>query len=196
MSELDKYIKDKTDSVNTIGITDGISEDYLKGICEGYYKIKLKGKTLAERLHESHSVKSHIEDLITELFEKYEPEIYEKLEFRIDSDDYDNSIEIYFEVSLPYPYEPCKEIRQAIYDLGFSTVYWNFMKDTMDVVCDRFIGREPELVKNSPDEIRGYEPRHNKHAHWIPNNYGYVDERFNEKEWLEKYNFKNKNSCG
>lgn len=141
----------------------------------------MEDRTIAERLHDSYRVQYEVEEIITEAFEKYEPEIYKKLEFHIGADDYDNSIEIYFDISLPYPYEPCKEIRQIIYDLGFSIVYWNFLKDTMDVVCDRLIGQEPELIKNSCDEIRGWEPRHNKYAHWIPTKYGYVDERFNEK---------------
>ena len=127
-----------------------------------------------------------------EAFEEHEPELYDRLDFHICSDDYDNSIEIYFDISLPYPYEPCKEIRDKIYALGFSIVYWNFLKDTMDVVCDRFIGQAPELVKNSADEIRGWEPRHNRHAHWIPCKYGYVDDRFKEEDWISKYNFKNK----
>lgn len=154
-------------------------------------EVKEKKPTVAERLHDSYGVQSEVKNVIMEAFEKYEPEIYEILDFNIGSDYYDNSIEIYFNVSLPYPYEPSKEVREAVYDLGFSIVYWNFNKDTMDVICDRFIGREPEMVKNSPDEIRGWEPRHNKHAHWIPNKYGYVDKRFNQKEWELKYNFRN-----
>ncbi len=151
-----------------------------------------KEKTIANKLHEAYYTIEHVETIIGEAFKKYEPEIYNRLEYRIGADDYDNSIEIYFEISMPYPYEPCKEIREIIFNLGFSKVYWNFLKDTMDVMCDRFIGREPEMCKDSPDEIRGYEPRHNKFAHWTHNKYGYVDDRFNEKEWEEKYNFQNK----
>ena len=152
-----------------------------------------KQKSIAERLHDSTWVESHIEDVIMEAYKKYEPELYGRLDFHIGSDEYDNSIEIYFDISLPYPYEPCKEIRKAIYDLGFSIVYWNFNKDTMDVMCDRFIGTGPEMVKNSIDEIRGWEPRHNKHAHWIPNKYGYVDDRFKKKKWEKKYNYRESN---
>lgn len=153
---------------------------------------EIKTLSIAERLHDSYIVQEQVEQVIFEAFEKYEPEIYKKLELHIGSDSYDNSIEIYFDISLPYPYEPCKEIREAVYKLGFSSVYWNFCKDTMDVMCDRIIGEEPKMMNNSKDEIRDWEPRHDKFAHWIPNKYGYVDERFNEKEWEAKYNFKNK----
>lgn len=152
---------------------------------------EVKKPTVAERLHDSYCVQSEVEDVIMEAFEKYEPEIYEKLDFHISSDYYDNSIEIYFDVSLPYPYEPSKEVRQAIYDLGFSIVYWNFTKDVMDVPCNRVTPPPPNNIwKNSPDEIRGWEPRHNKYGIWIPNKYGYVDDRFNQKEWESKYNFR------
>lgn len=147
---------------------------------------------LNEKLHEAYRTITKVEDIILELFEKYEPEIHEGFDFDIGSDDYDNSIEIYVKVSLPYPYEPCKEIRQRIFDLGFDNVYWNFTIDTMDVICDRIIGKEPHLFKNSQDEIRNWEPRHNKHAHWESTKYGYVDERFNEDDWCKKYNYKNK----
>jgi len=40
MNELDKFIEKACDSINTIGITDPISESYLKEICEEYLKIK------------------------------------------------------------------------------------------------------------------------------------------------------------
>jgi hypothetical protein len=151
-------------------------------------KNKMPDKTVAERLHDSYRVQSEVGEVITEAFEKYEPEIADKLEFHIGSDDYDNSIEIYFDISLPYPYEPCNEIRQIIYGLGFSTVYWNFLKDVMDVPCNRVSPPPADGIwKNSPDEIRGWEPRHSKFGIWIPNKYGYVDDRFNEKEWLSKY---------
>lgn len=149
--------------------------------------------TWAQRLHESYYTQSYIENFIEELFEEYEPNIYEILDFHISSDYYDNSIEIYFNVSLPYPYEPCKEIRQAIYDLGFSIVYWNFNKDVMDVPCDRIFPAPPDgIYKNSYDEIRGWEPRHSKYAIWQHTEYGYVDNRFNKKEWEQSYKFKTK----
>ena len=151
-----------------------------------------KKPTVAERLHASYQVQTEVEDTIIRAFEKYEPEIYEKLVFHIDSDSYDNSIEIYFDTSLPYPYEPCKEVRQTIYDLGFYNVYWNFLEDVMDVPCNRVTPPPPDNIwRNSPDEIRNWEPRHSTHAIWIHNKYGYVDDRFNQKEWESKYNFRN-----
>jgi hypothetical protein len=42
MNELDKYIEKAADSINCIGITDPIGNDYLKEILEGYYELKLK----------------------------------------------------------------------------------------------------------------------------------------------------------
>lgn len=42
MTELEKYIEEKTESINCIGITDSISEGYLKEICEGYCELKNK----------------------------------------------------------------------------------------------------------------------------------------------------------
>lgn len=150
--------------------------------------------TLAERLHDSYIVRSQIEDQIMEAFEKYEPEIYNDLDFEIGSDDYDNSIEIYIQNSIPYPYEPCKEIREIIYSMGFSIVYWNFKADKVMVECDRIIG-SPNKLMESYDEIRGWEPRHGRYHRWIPTKYGYVDERFNEKEWTSKYHFKISTDC-
>ena len=41
-TELEKFIEEKTNSINTIGITDPIDEEYLKEICEEYYKLKIK----------------------------------------------------------------------------------------------------------------------------------------------------------
>jgi len=132
-------------------------------------------KTVAERLHDSYRVQMEVDELISDLFEKYEPEIYESLDFSIGSDYYDNSIEIYFKISLPYPYEPCNEIRKAIYDLGFSSVYWNFKEDKF---------------KNTYDEIRDYEPRHYKDfSTWKACSHGFVDSRFDKEEWSKKYNF-------
>jgi hypothetical protein len=39
--ELNKFIKKRTDSINTIGITDPLNEEYLKEICEEYFNLKL-----------------------------------------------------------------------------------------------------------------------------------------------------------
>jgi len=144
-------------------------------------KFKTENKTLAEKLHESYEIQEKIENIICDIYKKYEPEIYKKLDFSFFSDFYDNSIEIIFLISLPYPYEPCLEIRQEILNLGFDTVYWVFSKDLIEVKNKR------SFIENSPDEIRGFEPRHNRYSEWIPTEYGYVDERFKEKEWKEKY---------
>jgi hypothetical protein len=150
-------------------------------------------KTLADRLIEGELAKGKIIDELFDAFEKYEPEIYKKLDdIEIGCDYYDWSVEIYFKDSLPYPYEPCKEIRDMVYNMGFDKVYWNFTKDTRDVICDRYIGEASQVVKNSMDEIRDWEPRHSKHNKWIETKYGYIDERFNEEEWKSKYNFLNK----
>ena len=147
-------------------------------------------RTVAERLHDSFRVQMEVDELISDLFEKHEPEVYELLDFSIGSDDYDNSIEIYIKNSIPQPYEPCYEIRKAIYELGFGNVYWNFLADKRELPLDKTNGSE--LMRVSHDEIRNYEPRHSRNYLWIPCKYGYVDERFNEDEWNKNYNFKNK----
>tara|TARA_R110000822_G_scaffold123489_2_gene257881 strand:+ start:3064 stop:3372 length:309 start_codon:yes stop_codon:yes gene_type:complete len=46
MDELDKIIETETDNINTLGITDPISEEYLKEICERYYQSKVKNLRL------------------------------------------------------------------------------------------------------------------------------------------------------
>lgn len=135
-------------------------------------------ENIAERLHDSYIIQNLVEEKILDLFEEFEPDVYEnpEFDFSISSDYYDNSIEIYFNFSLPYPYEPSKEIREKIYEMGFSMVYWNFKEDK---------------TENTYDEIRGYEPRHYRDSSkWISCKYGYVDDRFDEKEWLSNYNFK------
>lgn len=135
-------------------------------------------RTVAERLHDSFRVQMEVDELISDMFEKHEPKIYDALDFSVGSDEYDNSIEIYVKNYLPYPYEPCYEIRKAIFDLGFGTVYWNFVN---------------EECKAMTDEIRGYEPRHYKDSSkWKGCKYGGVDDRFNEEEWNKNYNFKHK----
>jgi hypothetical protein len=148
-------------------------EETIRQFHEIISKMKsMTGQKLAQKLHEAYDTIEKVENVIMEAFRKHEPEIYKKLDFEISADWYDNSIEIYFLVSLPYPYEPCAEIRKEIYALGFDEVYWNFTKDTMDVECDRIVGIKSELKKDSPDEIRGWEPRHNKYAHWEHTDYG------------------------
>lgn len=107
-------------------------------------------RTIAERLHDSYRVQMEVEELISDLFEKYEPEVYELLDFSIGSDDYDNSIEIYIKNVIPYPYEPCWEIREAIYALGFGIVYWNF-SDEKGKFTEEIRGTEPRRFKDAPE---------------------------------------------
>lgn len=123
--------------------------------------------SIAEQLHHAYKVIDRVESVILDAFEEHEPEVY--LDFSIGSDSYDNSIEIYIKNVLPYPYEPCKAIRKAIYDLGFSIVYWNFIDEQ----------------GNYSEEIRGSEPRRLKNAPHLYTKYGYVDARFNEELYLK-----------
>lgn len=138
-----------------------------------------KEKTTAEVLHDGKLAKNYIENYICELFEKYHPFYYDNdFDFDIGSDDYDNSLEVYFNISIPYPFEPCYEVRKALLDLGFNIIFWNFREDKNGDFCD---------------EIRGFEPRrYSAPAKHIPNKYGYVDERFNEEEYL-KHNYRGEN---
>jgi len=164
---------------------------------------------LFDALSDAEKRKFDVEIIIRRAFEKHEPEIGKKLSYHWDCDDYDKSITIYFDVSLPYPYEPSYEVRKDIYNLGFSIVYWVFTKDTMDVEFkfDKRPGEgyrvilfgeqyaeddtPPLIMKNVPDEIRGWEPRHiAAELKWINHpKYGYVDHRFNGWEWEKKYFF-------
>lgn len=123
--------------------------------------------TLAEELHKAYDTISKIEDIISGLFERYEPTTFEVLNFTISGDEYDNSIEIYIKNVMPYPYEPSKEIRKVIYDMGFSIVYWNFYDESKKII----------------EEIRGYEPRHYKDSStWkLIKDIGYVDDRYQKK---------------
>lgn len=59
------------------------------------HKVVQEVPTIAERLHDSYIVQGQVEDVIMDAFKRYEPDIYEKLDFEIASDEYDNSIEIY-----------------------------------------------------------------------------------------------------
>jgi predicted RNase H-like nuclease len=42
MTELDKIIETATESINIITITDRISEEYLREVCEKYHQTKVK----------------------------------------------------------------------------------------------------------------------------------------------------------
>jgi len=163
-------------------------EDLIKISFENIENISVvenkKEKTDAEKLHEGNEVHKKIDSCIDGLFEKHEPEIYDHLEFSTASDYYDNSLEVYFKSSLPYPYEPCHKIRDEIMKFGFSIIYWNFIKDETAIE----IGGVKDITY---DEVRGREPRHYKNSlTWKKNQYGYVDDRFNETDWVEKYKMK------
>jgi hypothetical protein len=128
-----------------------------------------KKKTIAEQYHEAYRFVENFEDLIHELIEKHEPEL--EWDVHIGGDDYDNSIEITFRNSIPYPWEPCLELRKAVFALGFGEVYWNFAGE------------------KEREEVRGYEPRHySDSSKWIPKaGYGYVDERFDAEHYEANY---------
>ena len=170
-------------------------------LCQAFGEIlreEFRNRSTAEKFHESEAVKNRIEDVISESFEKYEPENYKDLEFSIYGDDYDNSIEIYIKNHMPYPYEPCIEIRRAIYDLGFGIVYWNFWD-----------GGELDSLggKKYPEEIRGTEPRRYKvsegrssaklcQAAWSRWGISYPDERFDGDKWIgSKYDCRSLRKC-
>lgn len=136
-------------------------------------------QTLAERMHDGQIATFTIEAKLMDAYEEFENDIYTSLDFHFQSDYYDNSLEVMFGSKLPYPYEPCVEIRDVLYGCGFDNVYWNFTKDFKD-------------GESQFDEIRNFEPRRSKSYHHINCKYGYVDDRFNIKEWESKYKFKRK----
>lgn len=138
-------------------------------------------KTIAERLHDSYIVQIQVEEIISDAFDKYEPEIYEKLDFSIGSDYYDNSIEVYIKNVIPYPYEPCWEIRDIIYALGFGTVYWNFADESGEFV-EEIRAEEPRRLKSAPER---------SDAKWCKDFFDKwgingTDKRF-DGTWLNKY---------
>jgi len=141
----------------------------------------METRTIAERLHDSYIVQEKVEDIILEAFQKYEPENYYKLDFSIGSDSYDNSIEIYIKNIMPYPYEPCWEIRDIIYGMGFGTVYWNFA-DVNGKFTEEIRGTEPRRFKEAPER---------SDATWCKefwNKWGIngTDKRF-DGTWFDKY---------
>jgi len=142
----------------------------------------MRKPTIAEQLHERHAIEAEIKDIIDLAFEKHESDTERLMDYHIGSDWYDNSIEIYFENVIPYPWEPNPATRQAIYALGFDIVYWNF------------VGEKGQYS----EEIRGWEPRHYKNSDkWCHSDgtfrlsrHGYVDERFNEQAYVNSYRTK------
>ncbi len=138
-------------------------------------------KTIAERLHDSYRVQGQVEEIIMEAFEKYEPDNYDKLDFSIGSDDYDNSIEIYIKNIMPYPYEPCWDIRDVIYALGFGTVYWNFA-DENGKFTEEIRGTEPRRFKDAPERSNSKWCK----DFWDKWGINGTDKRF-DGTWFEKY---------
>jgi hypothetical protein len=138
-------------------------------------------QTLAERMHDGQIATLMIEEKLLVAYSQFETEIHltDEFDFDLECDYYDNSLEVMFKSNLPYPYEPCVEIRDVLYGCGFDNVYWNFTKDFKD-------------GESQFDEIRNFEPRRSKSYHHINCKYGYVDDRFNIKEWESKYKFKRK----
>lgn len=155
----------------------GYRRGYESGIEVLEKKIEFE-ESVANQLHKYSSIESTVSETIWNAFEKYEPEVWKTLEFHIGSDWYDNSIEIYIENHLPYPYEPSWKVRDEIYALGFDIVYWNFA-DEKGEFTEEIRGSEPRRIcrfmeKPGPITTMG-------HIH-IPG-IGYVDDRFDEKKW-------------
>lgn len=149
----------------------------------------MEEKTVAQIMHEGQMARLKIEDKIYELIATYEKEInlYDlNIDIDIDSDYYDNSLEVYLIGFPSYPWEPSLETRKGLYDFGFSIVYWNFSDDSIE---------HPIMhTEDYIEEIRGYEPRRFKVKAFSNNEYtyieyGYVDYRFEsiKEEWLKKY---------
>lgn len=155
---------------------------------------KQKEKTIAEKLHEGSMAHGIVENTIMEAFEKYEPDIYHLKGFDFDffDDWYDNSLEINFNIVLPYPYEPCLEVRQAVYDLGFSIVYWNFVNENdSDYHSEEIRGTEPRRLK----DFKQYEDPSGIicFGHIMVPGVGYVDDRFVKENWVgSKYDCRGK----
>lgn len=134
------------------------------------YNIIMNKKEIAQRIFDGELAKNCLDSKISELLDEYHPDIDWNYDLRFDW--YDASVEIDFEKYIPYPWEPNMEIRKKIMEYGFCIVYWNF-PDGGDGV----------------EEIRGYEPRRirNYQGHKHIQSIGYVDHRFNYKEWMENY---------
>ena len=104
-------------------------------------------RTVAERLHEAYTTIQHVESTIGDAFKKYEPEIYEYLDYHISADDYDNSIEVYIDTILPSTYIPSDEVKKVIKDMGFAITYWNFINED-GKYFEEIIGNSPRRKKH------------------------------------------------
>lgn len=82
---------------------------------------------------------------------------------------------------IPYPYEPCWDIREIIYALGFGTVYWNFAdengKFTEEIRCP-----EPRRYKDAPERSDAKWCK----EFWDKWGISGTDKRF-DGEWFKKY---------
>jgi hypothetical protein len=152
---------------------------------------KMQVRTIADRLHDSYRVQEEVEEIIMDLFEKHEPEVYQVLDFSVCSDPYDNSIEIYIKNVMPYPYEPCWEIRDAIYAMGFGTVYWNFADETARYM-EEIRGAEPRRYKPSEEVTPELYDKKYCQELWDKWKINGVDRRFNYDDWFPKYARKKK----
>jgi hypothetical protein len=147
---------------------------------------KMIEQSLAEQLHDAYVIIHHVEDRILDAFQKFELDELDKLDifdidFHISSDPYDNSIEIYIDTIIPYPWEPCWDTRKLVYDMGFDIVYWN-LKDNEGKFTEEIRGTEPRRFKDFKP-YTAYGIIHNSHIH-IPR-LGYVDDRFDQKVWVD-----------
>lgn len=78
----------------------------------------MKKSQIVEKLHQSINTIKEVKDTIVDLFEEYEPEIYNKFQnsieiitpFEIHLNREDGVLLITFNISLPYSYEPCGAI--------------------------------------------------------------------------------------
>lgn len=142
--------------------------------------------TFAEQLHQAQTITLQITEIISTTFEKFEPETYDTLDFHISSDYYDNSIEIYVENVMAYPYEPCWQIRDVIYALGFSIVYWNFA-DSDGKYTEEIRGSEPRRYKSAAERSDPVWCAEFFAKYGIPG----TDVRF-DASWFDKYQRKSK----
>ncbi len=115
--------------------------------------------TIADRIHDGVFATGQAEMV---LFDALQAEAICP-DFELGSDQYDNSLEVYFREEIDRPWEPSWATRCAMLALGFDTVYWNFMDGT------EVRGREPRRLKAGP------------HRH-VPG-VGYVDDTWTE-DWI------------
>ena len=146
--------------------------EVLKGKRKLAKKIK-NPEFYSDKVHESFNVISELSGYVLDLFEKYEnfSDDFE-LDFYIFTDQDSNTLEIFINSDLPYPYEPSIKMRMELFKLGFSNL--SFIFENAEI-------GQREIVQN-------YKPRRWENLEApIETKYGSVDDRFNEKAWLKKY---------